>query len=202
MPRVRGMLDGLGVLRHEIAGWRDGIAAAEVRSGGDARTRLQVAQAVDCADWLPNDLLQKLDRCLMAHGTEGRTPFLDPALAALAFRLPDGLKVQRGLGKWLLRRWLAQHLPQAQPLARKRGFTVPVGRWLTRGADRIGPLVAASEGVRELCHPDAVARLFAGAGQKRAGRAAWNLLFYALWHRHHIEGRALPPDTVAALSER
>ncbi len=43
------------------------------------RTRLQVAQATDIADWLPHDLLLKLDRCLMAHGVEGRTPFLDPA---------------------------------------------------------------------------------------------------------------------------
>ena len=96
------------------------------------RTSLQVAQAVDCADWLPNDLLTKLDRCLMAHGVEGRTPFLDPELAALAFRLPDELKIRRGLGKWLLRRWLAEQLPQAQPLARKRGFTVPVARWIAR----------------------------------------------------------------------
>ncbi len=126
-PRARGVLDDLGVLRGEIAGWRDGIAAAEVHGGGHGRTPLQAAQAVDCADWLPNDLLVKLDRCLMAHGVEGRTPFLDTEMAALAFRLPDELKIRRGLGKWLLRRWLAGQLPQAQPLARKHGFTVPVG---------------------------------------------------------------------------
>ncbi len=202
MPRARGVLDGLGVLRAEIAGWRDGIAAAEARLGDHGRTPLQVAQAVDCADWLPNDLLVKLDRCLMAHGTEGRTPFLDPALAALAFRLPDELKIKRGLGKWLLRRWLADHLPQAQPLARKRGFTVPVARWIARRADTIGPLVARSPAVREICRPDAVETLFfAAAGQKRAGRAAWNLLFYALWHRRHIERAQLPPDTLAALAQ-
>ena len=119
---------------------------------------LQVAQAVDCADWLPNDLLIKLDRCLMAHGTEGRTPYLDTELAALAFRLPDELKVRRGLGKWLLRRWLAEHLPEAQPFARKRGFTVPVARWIARRAGEIGPLVARSPAVREICRPDAVER--------------------------------------------
>ena len=47
--------------------------------------RLQIAQAVDCVHWLPNDLLTKLDRCLMAHGVEGRTPFLDPEVAGFAF---------------------------------------------------------------------------------------------------------------------
>jgi asparagine synthase (glutamine-hydrolysing) len=200
-PRVRGMLDDLGILRGEIAGWRDGIAAAEVHGGARGRTPLQAAQAVDCTDWLPNDLLIKLDRCLMAHGAEGRTPYLDSELAALAFRLPDELKVRRGLGKWLLRRWLAEHLPQAQPLARKRGFTVPAARWIARRAEAIGPLVARSAAVREICRPDAVEKLFAAAEQKRAGRAAWTLLFYALWHRRHIERVILPPDTVAALAD-
>jgi asparagine synthase (glutamine-hydrolysing) len=200
-PRARGVLDGLGILRSEIAGWRDGIAAAEARCGGHRRTPLQAAQAVDCADWLPNDLLIKLDRCLMAHGAEGRTPYLDTEVATLAFRLPDELKVRRGLGKWLLRRWLADHLPDAQPFARKRGFTVPVARWIGRRADEIGPLVARSAAVREICQPDAVERLFAAATNKRAARAAWNLLFYALWHRRHIERAALPPDSVAALAD-
>jgi asparagine synthase (glutamine-hydrolysing) len=200
-PRARGVLDGLGILRGEIAGWRDGIAAAEARNGGQRRSPLQVAQAVDCADWLPNDLLIKLDRCLMAHSTEGRTPYLDTEVAALAFRLPDDLKVRRGLGKWLLRRWLAERLPAAQPLARKRGFTVPVARWIVRRADKIGPLVAGSAAVREICQPDAVERLFAAATHKRAARAAWNLLFYALWHRRHIERAVLPSDTIAALAE-
>jgi asparagine synthase (glutamine-hydrolysing) len=199
-PRARGVLDGLGILRREIAGWRDGIAAAEARNGGHHRTLLQSAQAVDCADWLPNDLLIKLDRCLMAHGTEGRTPYLDTEVAALAFCLPDELKVRRGLGKWLLRRWLAEHLPEAQPLARKHGFTVPVARWISRRAGEIGPLVAHSAGVREICQPDAVERLFAAANNKRAARAAWNLLFYALWHRRHIERAVLPPDTAEALA--
>ena len=46
----------------------------------------------------------------------------------------------------------------------------------------------------------AVERVFAAAAQKRAGRAASCLLFYALWHRRHIEGRELPPDTIAALA--
>lgn len=201
-PRARGALDGLGVLRGEIAGWRDGIAAAEVCNNGHRRTPLQVAQAVDCADWLPNDLLIKLDRCLMAHSTEGRTPYLDTEVAALAFRLPDELKVTRGVGKWLLRRWLAGRLPDIEPFARKRGFTVPVAQWIAARGAELGPLVASSAAVREFCRPNAVERLFATTGNKRAARAAWSLLFYALWHRRHIERAALPPDTMAALAER
>jgi asparagine synthase (glutamine-hydrolysing) len=159
-----------------------------------------VAQATDCADWLPNDLLTKLDRCLMAHGVEGRTPFVDPGVAAVAFRLPDELKVRRHRGKWLLRRWLAEHVPTAEPFARKRGFTVPVGEWIARRGAQLGALVAAQPGVREICLPSAVEKLFREAHGKHEGFAAWTLLFYALWHRHHIQGLPPEPDVFAALA--
>jgi asparagine synthase (glutamine-hydrolysing) len=88
-----------------------------------------------------------------------------------------------------------------QPFSRKRGFTVPVARWIAhRGAD-LGPLVARSTAVREICRPDAVERLFAAPAGRRTARAAWNLLFYALWHRRHIERVASLPDTMAALAD-
>ena len=148
--------------------------ASAAMSGG--RTRLQASQAVDVCDWLPNDLLLKLDRCLMAHGVEGRTPFLDAGVAAAAFRLPDALKVQRHAGKWLLRQWLARHFPASEPHRPKQGFTVPVGAWIAARADRLGPLVARQAGVAELCKPGRVEALFRHAGEKRAGMAAWHLL--------------------------
>jgi asparagine synthase (glutamine-hydrolysing) len=198
--RWRGAFQGLGVLRDESPGWRDGIAASESIEAQPGRTRLQVAQAVDCADWLPHDLLIKLDRCLMAHGVEGRTPMLDPAVASVAFRLPDRFKIQGRMGKWLLRRWLAENLPEAQPFARKRGFTVPVGEWIARRGDRLAPLVARQPGVVELCDPAAVERLFKTRG-KRAGFASWVLLFYALWHNHHILGRRQGGDVDEALGD-
>lgn len=198
--RGRGNLDRLGILRGELAGWRDGIAAAELRAATPGRTRLQVAQATDCADWLPNDLLAKLDRCLMAHGVEGRTPFLDPAVADLAYRLPDELKVRRDLGKWLLRRWLDEKVAAAAPFGRKRGFTVPVAEWIARRGAALGPLVAAQAAIRDICVPGAVEKLFRDAAGKHQGFAAWTLLFYALWHRHHIERRPLAGDVFASLA--
>ena len=80
--RARGTFDGLEILRARTSGWRDGIAAAEAEAGDGGRSRFAAAQATDVADWLPHDLLLKLDRCLMAHGVEGRTPFLDAGCGA------------------------------------------------------------------------------------------------------------------------
>ena len=199
--RARGRFDGLDVLRTAPPGWRDGISAAEARAATPGRSRLAVAQATDMADWLPHDLLLKLDRCLMAHGVEGRTPLLDEGVAAAAFRLPDALKVRDGRGKWLLRRWLAGALPAARPFAPKQGFTVPVAAWIAGQGARLGPLVAAQPGVAEVAAPDRVAALFRDGG-RHAGFAAWTLLFYALWHRAHIEARPSGGDVFAVLGER
>ncbi|MBM3488695.1 MAG: asparagine synthase (glutamine-hydrolyzing) [Alphaproteobacteria bacterium] len=197
--RARGLLDGLGVLRREPPGWRDGIVASEHRLAVGGRTRLQIAQAVDCADWLPNDLLLKLDRCLMAHALEGRTPLLDPVLAEIVFRLPDGLKVRGRTGKWLLRRWLADRVPAADAFGRKRGFSVPVAAWIAAAGARLGPLVAQQPGIAEICAPEAVQRLYTSAG-KHVGMAAWVLLFYALWHRRHVLGLAPAGDVFDCLA--
>ncbi|SDB74207.1 asparagine synthase (glutamine-hydrolyzing) [Belnapia rosea] len=202
-PRSRGSFDRIDVLREAPTGWRDGTGAAEAAAASPGRTRLQAAQALDVADWLPNDLLIKLDRCLMAHGVEGRTPLLDPGVAASAFRLPDALKVQRGSGKWLLRQWLARHFPAAEPFKPKQGFTVPIGAWIEGVGDRLGPLVAAQPGVAEIARPDRVAALFRHAGgEKHRGFAAWHLLFYALWHRRHVERRPVRGDVFEVLGER
>jgi len=198
--RRRGTFDGLGILRADTKGWRDGMHASESRARTPGRTPLQAAQAVDIDAWLPNDLLAKLDRCLMAHAVEGRTPFLDPEMAAFAFSLPDAFKLHRRWGKWIVRSWLDHVLPQARAFAPKQGFTVPVQSWIAGEGARLGPLVAASQAIREIALPGAAARLFEKAADKRRGFAAWSLLFYALWHRRHVQGLAPDCDVFEALA--
>jgi asparagine synthase (glutamine-hydrolysing) len=172
-----------------LARWR--IAARPPRG----LTRLQGAQYGDIATWLPNDLLLKLDRCLMAHGLEGRTPFLDPAVAAFAFHLPDRMKVRGRMGKWLLRQWLARHCPAAEPFAKKKGFTVPVAAWIAPRAAGLGPRIAASPGIAPVCDVEAVLAVFS---DERHAASRWPLLFYALWYAIHIEG-AEPDAALQAL---
>ena len=157
---------------------------------------LQSAQWADVATWLPNDLLIKLDRCLMANGLEGRTPFLDPEVADFAFTLPDRFKVRGRFGKYLLRAWLARTCPAAAPWARKQGFTVPVDAWIAPRAADIAPRVAQVAAVRRLRSPEAVAAAFAPGG-----KGAWPLLFLAVWSLIHLEG-AEPGDALEACTGR
>tara|TARA_Y100001970_G_scaffold294373_1_gene452153 strand:+ start:58382 stop:60151 length:1770 start_codon:yes stop_codon:yes gene_type:complete len=186
------------VLRELPLYWRDGIKRAELNSKKDGRSALQVAQAIDCQDWLPNDLLIKLDRCLMAHSVEGRTPFLDPVVASFAFSLPDNLKVRGGRGKWLLRRWLYEQVPTSSAFERKRGFTVPVGDWISKRANVLGPLVAKQPGVCEICKPEIIPKLFEDR-RPIARNASWFILFYALWHNYHILGLPIGENIAESL---
>lgn len=150
-------------------------------------TALQGAQIADIKTWLHADLLLKLDRCLMAHGLEGRTPFLDRDVAAFAFHLPDRLKIRGKYGKWILRKWLETRCPAADPWARKKGFTVPVAGWIAPRAADLGPKVAAVEGVATLCDTDIVRTIFT---DETHAAHRWPLLFYAMWWRIHVEAEA------------
>lgn len=132
----------------------------------------------------------------MAHGLEGRTPFLDREVAAFAWSLPDRMKVRGGNGKWLLRRWLERACPAARPWAKKQGFTVPVAGWIAPRAKDLGPRVAACEGIAAVCDVDAVRAAFADPS---AGEHWWPLLFYALWWSIHVGGASLQEAGAAFL---
>jgi asparagine synthase (glutamine-hydrolysing) len=157
--------------------------------------RLQQMQYRDIAGWLPSDLLLKLDRCLMAHGLEGRTPFLDPEVARFAFHLPESMKLNGRLGKWLLRRWLERHCPAADPFARKSGFTTPVAAWIAPRAADLGPRIAQVDGVKKLCDVDVVRTIFK---ETRLASHRWPLLFLAIWWCIHAE-RMAPGDALKRL---
>jgi asparagine synthase (glutamine-hydrolysing) len=160
-----------------------------------APTLLQQSQEADIATWLPNDLLLKLDRCLMAHGLEGRTPFLDREVADFAASLPDGMKVKGRLGKWILRLWLEKHCPVAEPFAKKQGFTVPVASWIAPLAGQMGPRIAAVEGLRKVCQRGKVEAVFADETQ---AAQRWPLMFYALWWLINFGG-ATPDEAMAEI---
>ena len=98
---------------------------------------------LDTMTYLPDDILTKVDRATMASSLEARLPFLDPDVAAFAWRLPPDLKMRAGTGKWLLRRLLHRYVPAAArrttqgrlrhpPRRLAAGPPAPVGRGPSR----------------------------------------------------------------------
>ncbi|MGH8336756.1 MAG: asparagine synthase (glutamine-hydrolyzing), partial [Gammaproteobacteria bacterium] len=74
------------------------------------------------------------------------------------------------------------------PYAKKLGFNPPVGEWITARQPLIEKLVARQPGIHEMLGKqdvrEDVARAFADL--KKHPQAAWSLLFYSLWHSHHV----------------
>lgn len=84
----------------------------------------------DMLEYLPSDILVKLDRASMATGLEARCPFLDHRVVEFCWTLPNAAKIRHGQGKWLLRQILGRYLPLHLFERQKQGFDVPVGAWL------------------------------------------------------------------------
>jgi asparagine synthase (glutamine-hydrolysing) len=86
----------------------------------------------DLTDYMPGDILVKIDRASMAHGLELRAPFLDVELASFCISLPFRLKMTSLHDKAILRQACEQLWPESVRNRPKQGFGAPVWQWLKR----------------------------------------------------------------------
>jgi asparagine synthase (glutamine-hydrolysing) len=83
--------------------------------------------------YLQDGILAKVDRASMMNSLEARSPFLDLEFVDLARRIPWQLKLHRAQTKWILKKALEPLLPPEIIARRKKGFGMPIGRWLRQG---------------------------------------------------------------------
>ena len=112
---------------------------AEYGAGEDI-SPLRLAMLRDQAEYLPGDVLWKVDSASMATPLgplEVRSPFLDHRVVALANGLADSALIRGSVGKRILRETFAAELPPIVGARGKQGFAAPVGNYFR------GPLKAA-----------------------------------------------------------
>jgi asparagine synthase (glutamine-hydrolysing) len=95
-------------------------------------------QALDIDNYLPMDILTKVDRMSMAHSIETRVPLLDHKLVEFAATIPPEMNLKGGVTKYILKQAMRGILPDAIIDRPKRGFAVPLQYWF-RG--KLGPYV-------------------------------------------------------------
>jgi len=150
----------------------------------------------DMMDYLPGDVLVKLDRASMAASLEARCPFLDHRMVEFAWRVPTGLKVRGGQGKWLLRRVLHRYLPKKLFERPKQGFNVPIGAWL-RGPlrdwaqDLLDASRIRSDGLLDSNRVESCWREHL-SGQVDRARELWAILMVQVW----LDAMRKPPSVL------
>ncbi|MBA2526778.1 MAG: asparagine synthase (glutamine-hydrolyzing) [Pyrinomonadaceae bacterium] len=76
------------------------------------------------------EYMTKIDGATMYHSLEARAPFLDQELWEFASSLPLELRLHRGRLKAILRELARRKIGERVARGRKRGFGIPVQRWL------------------------------------------------------------------------
>jgi asparagine synthase (glutamine-hydrolysing) len=184
-----GMLAALEATVHGI----DPLAEArEHLRGFTPRDPLDRLLLLDFLMFLQDDLLTKIDRASMATSLEVRAPFLHHPLAEYAAGLPARMKLRGTTAKWVLKRALGDRLTHEITSRRKRGFNIPLARFMHRG---LRPLLERALDPRRverggLLRPAAVTALLEEhLGRRRDnGRLLWNLLMLQLWQSRHFAG--------------
>ena len=125
----------------------------------------------------------------MAHGLEGRMPFVDRRVVSWGLSLPDRQKRDAREGKKILKSWAANFMPTEHFAAKKRGFYVPVNDWWQgERLNALSKVLLENVAIREWFRSEGVRDLLEEQGRtRRVGRQLMTLLQFALWHRFFVE---------------
>jgi asparagine synthase (glutamine-hydrolysing) len=187
---------------------RDGTSIAtprlSARHGLPSAPSLNELQRADAMDYLPNDILTKVDRMTMAHGLEARAPLLIPDVAEYALGLPAHLKLTPfGHPKRILRALVKRRLGPAISEAKKQGFSIPVHRWLR------GPLRPTLEDLVNRRMLDDLGVLNTDAilrekdrhlnGHAQLGWELWGIMVLVEWYRLRMKSSRPGNPALASL---
>jgi asparagine synthase (glutamine-hydrolysing) len=142
--------------------------------------------ALDFVLGMSDCLLVKMDIATMAHSLEARCPFLDHRLVEWVARLPGRSRLGGHTTKPLLRELAKRYLPPAVVTAPKRGFEIPLARWMRDELYELTRDVCLDPRgiVLGVCRRRAVEDVLerrTGIDEHRWAKQMWILLMLGLW---------------------
>ena len=141
---------------------------------------------LDLKLYLQEAILVKVDRASMACSLETRAPLLDYEFVDFVMGLPSNLKLRGLTSKYLLKKATQSLLPQEVIQRKKKGFGVPIAKWVKGPLKELfGDLLAPDRIRREgYLDPEVVSALLNEhlLGKKDNRKPLWTLLVWELWH--------------------
>lgn len=141
---------------------------------------------MDMRMYHPDDILVKVDRTAMAVSLETRVPFLDRDVVEFAWTLPIEYLRDGETGKLVLRDVLYRYLPRELVDRPKKGFSIPIRKWLRQpqlrewAEDLIAPEKLRSQG---LLDPEVVRRIWEDFTERDIWRVQiWYILMFQAWY--------------------
>jgi len=174
--------------RNAMLGSSNGAAerlwAQATPESGDLIAR---ATRMDFENYLPEDILVKVDRASMLNSLEVRAPLLDKQVIEFAFqKVPSRLKATSSARKILLRQLARRLLPSSFDVTRKQGFSIPISSWLESG-----PWLNFFKGVllddqQTTFNRRFIEKLLRGQAAGRSnGERLFGLVMFELWRREY-----------------
>jgi asparagine synthase (glutamine-hydrolysing) len=155
------------------------------------------AMGVDLQTYLPDDLLRMGDRMSMAHSLELRVPFCDHHLLAFAYSLPEATRLQGWQLKGFMRSALQGMLPKSIISGPKRGFMLPLARWLREDLREMSRDLLSDQAIRRrgYVNPAYAQWLLAEhhSGRRNFTDQLYALMVLELWHRQVGQPVSCPP---------
>jgi asparagine synthase (glutamine-hydrolysing) len=144
---------------------------------------------------LPDHLLVILDRMAMAHGLEGRSPYVDYKMMEFAASIPAGLKLKGRKLKYILRRVASRYLPDDLIGRRKQGFGFPLAEWMRNELSGfIRGLMSESrfveQGIFDRNEIQSILDEHIG-GKRDHNFRIWILINLEFWYRLFFEGQTV-----------
>jgi asparagine synthase (glutamine-hydrolysing) len=133
------------------------------------------------------EYMTKVDGATMHYGVEARSPFLDQYLWEFASALPFDLRLHKGQLKALLRALVRRHISKNVAWRRKRGFGIPVHRWLVGRWRSIAETIWRESLLDEegwICAQSVLTQLELAIKKGWAPNQLWYLFVLELWLRY------------------
>ncbi|HYR44187.1 MAG TPA: asparagine synthase C-terminal domain-containing protein, partial [Terriglobia bacterium] len=154
---------------------------------------LSALQYLDIKNYLPNDILTKVDRMSMAHSIEARVPLLDHKFVEFAATIPPELKLKGVTTKYIFKKAMEGILPKEILDRPKRGFAIPLGRWFRGqlGSFMRDLLLSRRSIERGIFKKTYLEQLIEMNDRGRAlDLQLWTLITFELWCRRFIDESA------------